>query len=59
MDEAHALIEHREFRGPSVSRVRDVFGESIPKLFLTATFPKAMERELCPMFGISDWRVHR
>lgn len=59
MDEAHALIEHREFRGPSVSRVRDVFGESIPKLFLTATFPKAMESELCPLFGIWDWRVHR
>ncbi len=29
MDEAHALIEHREFRGLSVSRVRDVFEEDI------------------------------
>ena len=47
MDEAHALIEHREFRGPSVFCVsaRCIWGKHFPKLFLTATFPKAMERE--------------
>lgn len=59
LDEAHILMEHKSFRAASIMKISEVFGSGVPKLFLSATFPKLYESRICSMFDIKDWRVHR
>lgn len=59
LDEAHVLMEHRSFRAASIMKIPEVFGKGIPKMFLSATFPKLFETRIRRMFEITDWRVHR
>lgn len=61
VDEAHVLIEQRLFRSQSIFKIGDVFGNGVPKVFLSATFPQTMEETLCNQFSIerSNLWVHR
>lgn len=59
LDEAHIIMEHRPFRAASIMKIVEIFGNDIPKLFLSATFPRLFESRICRMFEIKDWRVHR
>lgn len=59
LDEAHAFVEHRTFRGGAIARVPEQFGRNIPKVLLSATVPKSMEQQLKSTFGIRSWRKFR
>lgn len=61
MDEVNVLIEQRLFRSQSIFNIGDIFGIRVPKVFISATFPKRMEKTLCNQFNIerSELWIHR